>query len=151
MFPVRRAALLATAALCALAGCSRGSGTERTSQPVAFSDIAPERARYSPGDTTMITLRNVGVDELQYNLCAYRVERREETAWYTAAEVPPERSACVLPAGRLAPGEAVAMAVPLPDGLPPGEYRVRFDWIARAGGERLSPGERSSRSFRLVR
>jgi hypothetical protein len=144
---VSSAAVLTVATLCALAACGRGSGAERTSQPVAFVEIAAERTRYAPGDTGALTVRNVARERLQYNLCAYRVERRDAQEWRTASAVPPERSACAVAAGQLVPDASVTMPVPLSAELPPGEYRVRFDWIAHADGLPLAANERTSRAF----
>jgi len=138
---------VAAAILCALPACGPGSGAERASQPAAVVEIAAERTRYAPGDTGALVVRNVADEDLQYNVCAYRVERREGAEWRTASAVPPERSACAVPAGQLAPGASVTMPVPLPVGLPAGEYRVQFEWIARADGIPLPSGERTSRSF----
>jgi len=137
----------AAAVLCALPGCGSDSGAERTSEPVAVVEIAAARARYAPGDTGALVVRNIAREDLQYNVCAYRVERRAAAEWCTASTVPPERSACAVAAGQLAPDASVTMPVPLPADLPPGEYRVQFDWIARADGVPLPSSERTSRPF----
>lgn len=107
--------------------------------------IQPEHARYSPGETVMLILVNVGGEDLRFIPCPAVLQRRVATAW---VEVPvlgvncPDIGPSSLDAGTTATG----YPRPLPATLGDGTYRYRVD-VRTQSGVLVSAGSRQSAAF----
>lgn len=128
--------LLLALALCA--GCT--SPRAASAPPGVRLSVQP--APIAPGDSLVLVLENASADPVGYNLCASGLERREAGAWRPV----PSQRVCTMELRTLDPGGEARYTLPLPEGLPAGEYR------AVTGVENLPRGERTgvaSEPFRV--
>lgn len=116
---VRRAGLILV--VLALAGCRSSTAADR------FVEVTTDRREYRTGNVVTVTVTNVSAEPIGYNLCVHRIERRTAGGWRMASAFPPPGSACIAILLTLEPGASTAIQVRLPQELPGGIYRVRFE------------------------
>lgn len=119
-------AVLTTAMLLPLAACSP---TEPLLGDGALL-VQTGAADYAAGDSVQLTLRNIGPVSLGYMPCPLLLDRREGIRWIEHGA--PLLSVCDLIVLGLEPGEVRSQPVRLPDALPTGTYRFRFESLAPA-------------------
>jgi hypothetical protein len=134
------------ASLFALAACS-GSPTA-AARTLA---ILPTQATYAAGSSATLELRNLGDDEIGYNLCGSQLQRRTSAGWQTEATLPGPGVACTLELRLLPAGATVAGLVTLPGRLPAGTYRVIFAGILYPHDGTLPERDRTSANFEVTR
>ncbi|HYH81888.1 MAG TPA: hypothetical protein VEX86_18920 [Longimicrobium sp.] len=135
---------LATLAAVALAAC--GSATSSSLR----LDITPERTQYIPGNEVVLTVRNLGDEAVAYSFCARALQRRTGLSWVTENF---ESVPCPAAIFLLQPGESVSGAIPLPNGIPGGIYRVYLPGIGEPADDAVldeqSEAEKTSKSFEV--
>lgn len=90
-------------------------------------DVTTDQREYRTGNVVTVTVTNVSAEPIGYNLCVHRIERRTADGWRVASAFPPPGSACIAILLTLEPGASTAIQVQLPQDLPAGIYRVRFE------------------------
>jgi hypothetical protein len=90
--------------------------------------VEPTAARYAPGDTVFVALRNLGLVELVGTTCNSALERWDGASWVSVS-LPVTGGSCADIGLPLAPGARVIVRVligaqqALPSSLSPGLYR----------------------------
>jgi hypothetical protein len=138
-----RAALIL---FCAM-GCS--NTTETRYAPGALR-IETAQSSYQAGDTLSISLQNIGEVSVAYNLCPTFLEQHVGTEWISRG-TPADlfsQTGCEPIASGLTPGGVAVLERRLPQILPPGNYRVRFEGFRTLlGPELLRPEYHVSNTF----
>ena len=104
---------------CAHAPSDSGGSTPRVA-------LQTDRARYAPGDTVFVTLRNSGDVDAGYNLCMHTLQMHTARGWTDVQSWPPARTMCILPITILQPGGALLVNIVLPDSASSGTYRIHY-------------------------
>jgi uncharacterized protein (DUF58 family) len=105
----------------ALAGCRNPAAADRR------VEVTTDRRAYRAGNAVTVTVTNVSDEPVGHNLCVHRIERRAGDGWRVASTFPPPGSACIAILLTLEPGASTTTRVRLPQDLPAGIYRVRFE------------------------
>ncbi|HET7231530.1 MAG TPA: hypothetical protein VFJ16_16085 [Longimicrobium sp.] len=141
-----------TAAAVTLAAC--GGAKEIATLPGGTTlEITTDRSAYAAGTNVGLTVRNVGEQTVEYDMCRREFQRLSGSGWATVyVEIPP----CLqtFAALRLAPGEVISGAATLPAGLQAGRYRIYFPGFALAEPGTSSADmqtQKSSRPFDVTR
>jgi hypothetical protein len=88
--------------------------------------LTTDAMQYQPGDTVQLVLQNQGIQEVGYNLCVVRIERREDSGWTYTPHLG-EAEACPLMLHTLRGGAQAHDTLRLPVELRAGEYRIVHD------------------------
>ncbi|HEX8830696.1 MAG TPA: hypothetical protein VF705_05985 [Longimicrobium sp.] len=141
-----------TAAAVTLAAC--GGVKEIATLPGSTTlEITPDRSSYATGTNVGLTVRNVGEQTVEYNLCRREFQRESGAGWTTVyVEIPPCPQ--TFAALRLAPGETITGTVTLPADLQSGRYRIYFPGFSLAEPSTSSVDmqtQKSSRPFDVTR
>ncbi len=118
-FATRRSVLL-TALLLAAGGCSGSFVTD----PAQSVDLTLSKDVYLPGDTVVVTIRNVGGVTLTYayGFCKTTLQRQQQGGQWTDLSVP--TGGCPFALGILGPGGSVPDWYVLASDAAPGIYRL---------------------------
>lgn len=87
-------------------------------------------AEYAAGDSVLLSIRNVGRVIIGYVPCPLLLDRRVGTRW--VEHRPPLLSVCDAIVLGIEPGEVRPQPARLPEALPTGTYRFRFESLAPA-------------------
>ena len=127
----------------ALAACSEDplSSVERGLAIYPSSSIA------RPGDPLTVHLVNWSGQDMTENLCPLAIQQRQGSAWVSVYTEPPSDAACPAYIKDFPSGAAIQRPITLPSTLPPGQYRVTFQWLGVAEGPPLPEDLRASKPF----
>lgn len=130
-------------ALLGAAGCDSGALVE---SDWAFVHVTTGESSYSPGDSVIVTLRNVGRVNVSFKPCPSWLDRASGESW-TVATIADwyAADACEPVSTSLLPGDSTEFQLRLNPGLVPGTYRLRFDGLQSS--VEISVAGRVSNSF----
>jgi hypothetical protein len=109
--------------------------------------IYPSSSVARPGDPLTVHLVNWSGQDLTENLCPLAIQQRQGSSWVSVYSEPLSGGECPAYARFFPAGAAIKRPVTLPVSLPPGQYRVTFQWLGMEHGPALPEDLRASRPF----
>ena len=111
-------------------------------------DITTDRTVYGPSDSSIVTVRNLTGQAMQFNLCPGALQRWTGSTWATVDAWPgPGAAACALIGGALSPNATYSARFTIHAGAGTGSYR--FEFFAIEMGNQLPIGDRVSHQFEV--